>query len=219
MKIFLDTSDVEVIRHHHKTGLIDGVTTNPTLMASYGKNPVEVIKEISEIFDGYGASISAEVMSETEDEMLEEAEQYYNLSHNVTIKLPCTYEGLKACRKLSDFGVSTNVTLVFSVSQAILAAKAGASLISPFIGRVEDQRFDPLVLIQSIYKVYDNQGIVDTEILAASTRSVYHVEKAFEYGADVVTMPPTVFEKMYHHMLTDSGLEQFKRDWGKLSGV
>ena len=218
MKIFLDTSDVEVIRHHHQTGLIDGVTTNPSLMAAYGKNPLDVIKDICDIFDGYGASISAEVMSETADEMLREAEDYYNLSHNVTIKLPCTYEGLKACRTLSDFGVSTNVTLVFSVSQAILAAKAGAAMISPFIGRVEDQRFDALELIQKIYKVFDSQNVVDTEILAASTRSVQHVEKAFEFGADVVTMPPAIFEKMYNHMLTDAGLDQFKKDW-KILGM
>ena len=216
MKIFLDTSDVEVIRHHHQTGLIDGVTTNPSLMASYGKNPLDVIKDICDIFDGYGASISAEVMSETADEMLREAEDYYNLSHNVTIKLPCTYEGLKACRSLSDFGVSTNVTLVFSASQAILAAKAGASMISPFIGRVEDQRFDALELIQKIYHIFDNQGIDHTMILAASTRSVHHVEKAFEFGADIVTMPPAIFEKMYDHMLTDAGLAQFKNDWKKL---
>lgn len=216
MRIFLDTSDVEVIRKYHETGLIDGVTTNPTLMASYGKDPKEVIRDICDIFDGYGASISAEVMSPTAEGMLEEAEDYYNMSHNVTIKVPCTYEGLKACRKLSDFGVAVNVTLIFSVSQAILASKAGAAYVSPFIGRVEDQRFDALGLIKDIADCYERQAVMSTEVLAASTRSVHHVEKAFCYGADVVTMPPALFEKMYNHSLTDLGLAQFEKDWAKL---
>ena len=141
MKIFLDTSDPELIRSAHKTGLIDGVTTNPSLMLAQGKQPLEVIKEIADIFEGSYASISAEVNSETAAEMLTEAEPFYHLSQNITIKVPCNYDGLLACKDLADFGVPVNVTLIFSVSQAILAAKAGAAFVSPFIGRVEDQRF------------------------------------------------------------------------------
>jgi len=216
MKIFLDTSDVDIIAKHFPTGLIDGVTTNPSLMASYGHDPLEVIREIAHIFDGQYASISAEVMSETADEMVKEAVPYYEISPNVTIKVPCTYEGLKACNQLSDEGIPVNVTLVFSVSQAILAHKAGAAFVSPFIGRVEDQRFDSIMLIRNICSCYDAHGVQDTEVLAASTRTVDHVEKAFLNGADIVTMPPALFEKMYIHSLTDLGLEQFKKDWKRL---
>lgn len=216
MKIFLDTSDPELIRSAHKTGLIDGVTTNPSLMLAQGQQPLEVIKEIVDIFEGSYASISAEVNSETAAEMLTEAEPFYHLSQNITIKVPCNYDGLLACKDLADFGVPVNVTLIFSISQAILAAKAGAAFVSPFIGRVEDQRFDALGLIKDITDTFDTHSVLDTEVLAASTRSVDHVEKAFKYGADVVTMPPSLFWKMYKHALTDIGLDKFKEDWKAL---
>lgn len=216
MKIFLDTSDPELIRSAHKTGLIDGVTTNPSLMLSQGQKPLDVIKEIADIFDGSAASISAEVNSETAEEMLEEAKPFYYLHPNVTIKVPCNYDGLLACKELADQGIAVNVTLIFSVSQAILAAKAGAAYVSPFVGRVEDQRFDAIGLIKDIVKTYEYQAVDDTEILAASTRTVDHIEKCFKYGADVVTMPPALFWKMYKHALTDAGLEKFKQDWESL---
>ena len=216
MKIFLDTSDPELIRSAHKTGLIDGVTTNPSLMLAQGKQPLEVIKEIADIFEGSYASISAEVNSETAAEMLTEAEPFYHLSQNITIKVPCNYDGLLACKDLADYGVPVNVTLIFSISQAILAAKAGAAFVSPFIGRVEDQRFDAMGLIKDIAETFDTHSILDTEVLAASTRSVDHVEKAFKLGADVVTMPPSLFWKMYKHALTDQGLDKFKEDWKAL---
>ncbi|AOO14218.1 transaldolase [Cyanophage S-RIM14] len=216
MKIFLDTSDPDLIRSAYKTGLIDGVTTNPSLMLAQGKEPKEVIKEIADIFEGQYASISAEVNSENVEDMLVEAEPFYHISQNITIKVPCNYDGLLACKNLSDLGVGVNVTLVFSISQAILAAKAGASFVSPFIGRVEDQRFDALGLIKGIVGTFETHAVHDTEVLAASTRSVEHIEKAFLYGADVVTMPPALFWKMYKHALTDAGLEKFKEDWKSL---
>ena len=216
MKIFLDTSDPELIRSAYKTGLIDGVTTNPSLMLAQGKQPLEVIKEIADIFEGSYASISAEVNSETAEEMLMEAEPFYHLSQNITIKVPCNYDGLLACKDLADSGIPVNVTLIFSVSQAILAAKSGAAFVSPFIGRVEDQRFDALGLIKDITDTFDQHSVIDTEVLAASTRSVDHIEKAFKHGADVVTMPPSLFWKMYKHALTDQGLEKFKEDWKAL---
>ena len=216
MKIFLDTSDVDLIRHHCKTGLIDGVTTNPTLMMQAGRNPVEVISEISSLFTTVG-SISAEVVADTAKEMIIQSEQYHSINENVTIKVPCTYEGLKACKELSDKNIKVNVTLIFSLSQSILAAKAGATYISPFVGRCEDNNISGIELISSIRKVFDLNSINGTYILAASIRNIDHINESFKAGADIVTLPPKVFEEMYKHSLTDRGLEQFDKDWKKLN--
>jgi len=217
MNIFLDTSDVDVIRQHCETGLIDGVTTNPTLMMQAGRDPVEVIKEISSLFTE-NASISAEVVGDTAKEMISQAEDYYSISKNITIKVPCTAEGLRACKTLSDKDIPVNVTLIFSLEQAILSAKAGATYVSPFIGRCEDNNIDGIDLIKSIKKVYNGiMNNISTNILAASIRSVAHIGQAFEAGADVVTLPPSIFEEMYKHDLTNQGIKQFDKDWKKLN--
>lgn len=215
MKIFLDTSDVGIIRQHCETGLIDGVTTNPTLMMKAGRNPVEVIKEISSLFPE-DASISAEVVGDTAEEMVSQAKDYYSISKNITIKVPCSVEGLKACKTLSDKGIPVNVTLIFSPEQAILAAKAGATYVSPFIGRCEDNNIDGIGLLEAINKVYQSKRI-STEILSASIRNLNHVSESFKAGADIVTLPPSIFEAMYNHDLTDQGLAQFNKDWEKLN--
>lgn len=215
MKIFLDTSDVDVIRHHFQTGLVDGVTTNPTLMMQAGRNPVKVISEISSLFTA-NASISAEVVADTSEEMILQSEQYHSINENVTIKVPCTYEGLKACKVLSDRNIKVNVTLIFSLSQSILAAKAGATYISPFVGRCEDNNIDVIDLISSISRVFLN-NLITTNILAASIRNIDHIHDSFKAGADIVTLPPKIFEEMYKHNLTDQGLAQFDKDWKELN--
>ncbi len=189
MKIFLDTAEVDQIIDGYKTGLVDGVTTNPTLILRSGRDQQEVIEEIYQACPNL-ESISAEVVADTAEEMIEQAQPFIDLSDNVTIKVPCTREGLKACYELSHEDILTNVTLVFSVSQAILAAKAGASYVSPFVGRVDDN-----------------------QILAASIRNVRDVGRAFEYGANVCTLPVKVFDKMYDHVLTEKGLELFNNDY------
>ena len=220
MKIFLDTSDVNVIKHHYQTGLVDGVTTNPTLMMQAGRNPVEVISEISSVFSGRGyniGSISAEVVADSAEEMVLQAEQYHSIGENITIKVPCTYEGLKACRELSERDIKVNVTLIFSLNQSILAAKAGATYISPFIGRCEDNNIDGIDLISSIKRVFTLNCITTTNILAASIRSTDHVNDSYKAGADIVTLPPKIFEEMYKHFLTDQGLAQFDKDWKELN--
>ena len=211
MKIFLDTAEVDQIIDGYKTGLIDGVTTNPTLILRSGRDQQEVIEEIYQACPNL-ESISAEVVADTADEMIEQAQPFIDLSDNVTIKVPCTREGLKACYELSHEDILTNVTLVFSVSQAILAAKAGASYVSPFVGRVDDNSFGGLCLVKDIantYKMHD----VETQILAASIRNVRDVGRAFEYGANVCTLPVKVFDKMYDHVLTEKGLELFNNDY------
>jgi len=220
MKIFLDTSDVDVIKHHYQTGLVDGVTTNPTLMMQAGRNPVEVISEISSVFSGRGyyiGSISAEVVADSAEEMVLQAEQYHSIGDNITIKVPCTYEGLKACKELSDKGIKVNVTLIFSLNQSILAAKAGATYISPFVGRCEDNNIDGIDLISSIKRVFTLNSINATNILAASIRNIDHINDSYKAGADIVTLPPKIFEEMYKHVLTDEGLAQFDKDWKELN--
>ena len=211
MKIFLDTAEVEQIIDGYKTGLIDGVTTNPTLILRSGRDQQEVIEEIYQACPNL-ESISAEVVADTADEMVEQAQPFIDLSDNVTIKVPCTREGLKACYELSHDGILTNVTLVFSVSQAILAAKAGASYVSPFVGRVDDNSFGGLCLVKDIANTYKRHD-VETQILAASIRNVRDVGRAFEYGANVCTIPVKVFDKMYDHVLTREGLELFNNDY------
>lgn len=214
MKIFLDTADVSLIGPAYDTGLLDGVTTNPSLILKSGRQLQEVIQEIATIFSEL-ESISAEVVAETADEMLSQAKCYYTIKPNVTIKVPCTVEGLKACKFLSNVGIKTNVTLVFSVAQAILASKAGATFISPFVGRWMDNSIDGIELIKNIRKAFDYSG-TSTQILAASLRDVRQVEQSFLNGADVVTIPPVVFWGMYKNIMTDKGLELFQKDWEKV---
>lgn len=214
MKIFLDCSDPELIAHAFETGLIDGVTTNPSLMLKAGKDPKEVIKEISTIFP-WNSSISAEVVGDTAEEMLDMAQDYLEIGPNITIKVPCTVEGLKACRELADDDIQVNVTLVFTSAQAILASKAGATYVSPFVGRVFDQSFDGIGLIEEISDVFATHN-VKTQVLAASVREVYQVSSSFRVGADICTLPLPIFYKMYKHILTDKGLELFDRDWKAL---
>ena len=211
MKIFLDTAEVDQIVDGYKTGLVDGVTTNPTLILRSGRQQLDVIEEIYQACPNL-ESISAEVVAETADEMVEQAQPYIDFSSNVTIKVPCTREGLKACYELSNDGILTNVTLVFSTSQAILAAKAGATYVSPFVGRVDDNSFGGLCLVKDIANTYKRHD-VETQILAASIRNVRDVGRAFEYGANVCTIPVKVFDKMYDHVLTREGLELFNNDY------
>ncbi len=210
MKIFLDTADVSFIQPAYETGLIDGVTTNPSLILKSGRQLLEVIEELSKFQNLQ--SISAEVVAETADEMLSEAKKFYSIAPAVTIKVPCTVEGLKACKFLSSNGIQTNVTLVFSVAQAILASKAGARFISPFVGRWMDNSIDGIEIIRNIRKAFDYSG-TSTQILAASIRDVRQVEQAALNGADVVTIPPVVFWGMYKNILTDKGLDLFQKDW------
>tara|TARA_Y100001963_G_scaffold64847_1_gene90307 strand:+ start:522 stop:1190 length:669 start_codon:yes stop_codon:yes gene_type:complete len=211
MKIFLDTADVELIKNHYDTGIIDGVTTNPSLILKSHKNPENVYQELVDI--GI-KDISMEVVDSTVGGMLAEAVRLVDkFGDAVTIKVPCTREGLLACKHLADKGVRVNVTLIFSPSQAILAAKSGARYVSPFVGRVDDNSYGGLCLIKDIANVFQKQNWYQTEILAASIRNVRDVGRAFEYGANICTLPPTVFEKMYKHVLTDQGLDLFQKDY------
>ena len=214
MKIFLDCSDAELVRTYYETGLVDGVTTNPSLMLKAGKNPKDVYKEISDIFP-FHASISAEVVGETAEDMLDMAEDLIDIGPNITIKVPCTPQGLKACKELSEDEVNVNVTLVFSAAQAILAAKAGATYVSPFVGRVFDQSFDGIGLIEEISDIFATHG-AKTQVLAASIRETYQVAQAFKVGADICTIPSKVFESMFQHVLTDTVLDIFVTYWKKL---
>ena len=215
MKIFLDTADVDLIEQYYGTGLIDGVTTNPTLIKKSGYDPEEVYRKIALL----GVDdISMEIVTDDSYEFLKEGRRLKEKFGEITtIKVPCTPEGLKGCKLLSKEGIRVNVTLIFSAAQAVLASKAGAAYVSPFVGRVDDNSFDGLGLIKEIADIYEKQSrlynFVDTEILSASIRNVGSVSKSFEYGAGIVTMPPSVFEKMYNHILTDKGLELFQKDW------
>ena len=215
MKIFLDTADVYLIEKYYGTGLIDGVTTNPTLIKKSGYDPEEVYRKIALI----GVDdISMEIVTDDSYEFLKEGRRLkVKFGELTTIKVPCTPEGLKGCKLLSKEGIRVNVTLIFSAAQAVLASKAGAAYVSPFVGRVDDNSFDVLSLIEEIADIYEKQSrlynFVDTEILSASIRNVGSVSKSFEYGAGIVTMPPSVFEKMYNHILTDKGLDLFQKDW------
>ena len=209
MKIFLDTAETDVVRKHFKTGLIDGLTTNPTLIRKSGRNHEEVYQEFKDI--GL-TDISMEVIGDASNMISEGKRLYKKYGKVATIKVPCTPNGLFACKELSDNGINVNVTLIFSQSQAILAAKAGATYVSPFVGRVDDNSFGGLCLVKDIAKVYNVHG-VKTQVLAASLRGIRDVGRAFEYGANIVTMPPGVFEGMYKHILTDKGLQLFDEDY------
>jgi TalC/MipB family fructose-6-phosphate aldolase len=216
MKIFLDTADIAEIEKANQTGLLSGVTTNPTLIRRSGRNPVRIITEISEAFPNL-ESISAEVVGGSADEMLDQAGAYQELS-NVTIKVPCTVDGLIACNELAKNKSKVNVTLVFSLSQALLAKNAGAAYVSPFVGRMADNDLDGIGLIKDIRKAYSGDGrSTTTQILGASIRDVSNVEQCALAGVDVVTIPPEVFWEMYNHFLTDSGLEKFNDDWNILT--
>ena len=211
MKIFLDTADIDEIRAAYETGLIDGVTTNPTLIKKSGRELLEVAKELQKEFPKL-ESISCEVVADTAEEMLAQAKKYYSIHPSITIKLPCTIEGLKACKSLSEKGIKTNVTLIFSIPQAILAAKAGATYVSPFVGRLDDQQVAGLEVVRGIADMYRIHG-VKTQVLSASIRSVQRATRSWYNGAEVVTMPPKIFWQMYNHILTDNRLEIFQRDW------
>ena len=214
MKIFLDCSDVDLIKQSYSTGLIDGVTTNPSLMLKNGHNPMDVLKEISDIFP-FHSSISAEVVGETVEDMLSMADTYLEIGPNITIKVPCTRTGLKACKDLSEDEVAVNVTLIFSAAQAILASKAGATYVSPFVGRLNDQYWDGISLVKEIADVYATHGS-KTQVLAASIREPIQVSHCFRVGADICTLPWDIFNKMYDHILTDQGMAKFDSDWSQL---
>ena len=209
MKFFVDTTVVEDIKELNDYGLLDGVTTNPSLIAKSGRDFKEVIAEICALIDG---PVSAEVAAMDYDGMVAEGDHLAQIADNVVIKLPLTLDGLKACRYFTNKGVKTNVTLCFSANQALLAAKAGATYISPFIGRLDDINIDGMELIADIRAIYDNYGF-ETEILAASVRTPNHVKDAAVLGADVATIPPAVIKGLAKHVLTDKGLDQFAKDW------
>ena len=210
MKIFLDTAETDIVRKHYKTGLIDGLTTNPTLIRKSGRKHEDVYQEFKDI----GVTdLSMEVIGNAENMISEGKRLHKKFGKMATIKVPCTVDGLVACKELSKDNIRVNVTLIFSPSQAILAAKAGAAYISPFVGRVEDNSFDGVALIKDIAAIYRKQYITKTQVLAASLRDVHSVSRCYADGADIVTMPPAVFEKMYKHILTDKGLEQFDKDY------
>lgn len=211
MKFFVDSADLDAISELNDIGLVDGVTTNPSIIAKSGRDFKDVIKEICNITDGH---VSAEVVAMEADKMVEEGRHLRKIASNVCVKLPLTMDGLKACSILSREGTPTNVTLCFSPNQALLAAKCGATYISPFIGRLDDLSLDGMELIQDIRLIYDNYGF-ETEILAASIRNANHVKDCALVGADVMTAPPNVIKGLANHALTDKGLAAFMADWKK----
>jgi len=212
MKFFVDTADVTEIKDLADVGLLDGVTTNPSLIAKSGRPFLEVVAEICEIVDG---PVSAEVTAPDFDTMMKEAAVLRDIADNVAIKVPMTKDGIKACKHLADEGVMVNVTLVFSAAQALLAAKAGAAFVSPFIGRLDDVGQDGMGLIEEIVEVYANYPDLETEILAASIRGPQHVVQAAQIGADVATVPAKALWQLFNHPLTDKGLAAFEADWAK----
>jgi transaldolase len=209
MKFFVDTAEIAEIRDLNALGLVDGVTTNPSLIKKSGRDFIEVIREICAEVEG---PVSAETVSLDFDGMMAEGRKLAQLAPNIAVKVPLTWDGLKACRALSDEGRMVNVTLCFSANQALLAAKAGATFISPFVGRLDDINIDGMDLVREIRTIYDNYGF-ETEILAASIRTVNHVKEAALIGADVVTAPAAVLHKLAEHPLTENGLKAFLKDW------
>jgi len=212
MKFFIDTANIEEIREAHSMGMVDGVTTNPSLVAKEGRDFEELIKEICDIVDG---PISAEAVSLEADGMIKEARHLAGIHPNIVVKIPMTVEGLKATRQLAEEGIKTNVTLVFSPLQALMAAKAGASYVSPFIGRLDDISHDGLQLVEQIVEIYSNYAF-DTEIIVASIRNPLHVLESALLGADIATIPFNVLAKLAAHPLTDKGIKAFLDDWNKL---
>jgi transaldolase len=212
MKFFVDTADVAEIKDLAATGLLDGVTTNPSLVAKAKRDFKEIIAEICTAVDG---PVSAEVAATDLEGMLKEGRVLARIAKNVTVKVPLTWDGLKACKALTGEGTMVNVTLCFSANQALLAAKAGATFVSPFVGRLDDAGQDGMELVREIRTVYDNYADLGTQILAASIRNVTHVKQAAMIGADVATVPPAVLRALVHHPLTDKGMELFLADWKK----
>ena len=211
MKFFVDTADVAAIKELNDLGMVDGVTTNPSLILKSGRDILEVTKEICDLVKG---PVSAEVVALDADTMIAEGRKLAEIATNITVKVPLTWDGLRACKVLTDEGKMVNVTLCFSANQALLAAKAGATFISPFVGRLDDINMDGMELIADIRQIYDNYGF-DTQILAASIRTANHVTQCALIGADVMTAPPSVIKSLASHVLTDKGLEQFMKDWAK----
>ena len=211
MKFFVDTADVEAIAALNDLGFVDGVTTNPSLIMKSGRDILEVTKEICDMIEG---PVSAEVVAIEYDEMIKEGRKLAEIAGNIAVKVPLTWDGLKTCKTLSSEGTMVNVTLCFSANQALLAAKAGATFISPFIGRLDDINIDGLELIEDIRTIYDNFNF-ETEILAASIRNANHITDCAKIGADVVTAPPNVLQNLAKHPLTDKGLDSFMKDWAK----
>ncbi|MDX1975020.1 MAG: fructose-6-phosphate aldolase [Rickettsiales bacterium] len=212
MKFFVDTADTKEIKELAATGLLDGVTTNPSLVAKSGRDFIEVIKEICSIVPG---PVSAEVTATDYEGMVKEGEKLAKLAKNVTIKVPLTMDGLRACKYFTSKGIMVNVTLCFSAAQALLAAKAGATFISPFVGRLDDIGQDGMQLISEIVTIYRQYPAFKTEVLVASIRNPIHLIYAAKMGADVATIPPSVLKQLVHHPLTDRGLETFLADWQK----
>jgi transaldolase len=211
MKFFVDTADVAAIAELNDLGMVDGVTTNPSIILKSGRDILEVTKEICSIVSG---PVSAEVVAMKADDMIAEGRKLAEIAPNITVKVPLTWDGLRACKVLTGEGKMVNVTLCFSANQALIAAKAGATFISPFIGRLDDINMDGMELISDIRQIYDNYGF-DTQILAASIRTVNHVTQSALVGADVITAPPAVIKALANHPLTDAGLAQFEKDWAK----
>ena len=212
MKLFIDTANLEDIKKAHSYGVLDGVTTNPTLLSREGVEPNSQLKKICEVVEG---PVSAEITSLDSQGMVTEAKELVKISSNVVIKVPCTVEGLKATKELSSLGIKTNLTLCFSASQALLVAKAGATYVSPFVGRLDDISTEGMNLIADIKLIYDNYGI-STQIIVASVRHPIHFLESARIGADIATVPFTVIEKLMKHPLTDSGIKRFLDDWSKL---
>lgn len=212
MKFFVDTADVKEIRELAETGLLDGVTTNPSLVAKSGRDFIEVVKEICAIVDG---PVSAEVTALDAPGMIREGEKLAKIAKNIAIKVPLTWEGLKACKHFTSRGTMVNVTLCFSAAQAILAAKAGATFVSPFVGRLDDVGQDGLLLIREICEIYDQYPAFTTEVLVASVRNPIHIVESAKLGAHVATIPPSVMRQLAQHPLTDKGLAGFLADWQK----
>lgn len=210
MKFFVDTADIDEIRALAETGMVDGVTTNPSLVAKSGRNFIETVREICAFVEG---PVSAEVAAIGADEMVAEGRELAKIAQNVAVKVPLTWDGLHACRTLTHQGIMVNVTLCFSSNQALLAAKAGATFISPFIGRLDDVGHDGIALIREIRQIYDNYPDLGTQVLAASARHPQHVTQCALAGADIVTLPPGVLRQLAAHPLTDKGLAQFLADW------
>jgi len=213
MKFFIDTANLEEIKKAWDLGVIDGVTTNPSLLAKEGKDPLRLLKEICEVVEG---PISAEVLSLNYEEMVKEARELSKIHKNIVIKIPMTEDGLKTVKKLSQEGIKTNVTLVFSPTQALLAAKAGATYVSPFVGRLDDISHFGMELIRDIQIIFENYGF-DTEVIVASIRNPLHVLEAARIGADIATIPYSVIKQLIKHPLTEIGIEKFLKDWEKIN--
>ena len=214
MKFFLDTANIDEITTLNKTGMVDGITTNPSLVAKTGQSFLDIIADICKLIDG---PVSAEVTATDANNMIKEGRKLASISDNVAVKVPLTTDGLIACKTLSDAGTMVNVTLCFSAAQAILAAKAGATFVSPFIGRLDDLGQDGLGLISEIHTIFSNYPEINTQILVASARSPRHVVESAKIGADIVTIPPSTLRQLFNHPLTDTGLKAFMSDW-EISG-